>query len=447
MGRFLTLCILVGMAGFLTNGHAGDGHGERFRKLQPGIDTVPPVLYRTDGDCGAWNYTATERRNIPDPPNAIPRETDQIDRGIASVEFMVLPAPVNVRLTLETDQSFPTTPSYKSFSFRVALIDPSKYGSAVLLVRDFAGNVRTDQVTIPPATAVVSPVKRDYGVVRAGTAGRGIVSIENQSSKPISISDLRIRGNGPFTIANMPVLPYTLPQSGTFDVEVDYAPVRGTTAEDHAALVIESECGNVTSELTGKVGLALLDVEDWAVGEIRPDERVCKPDGLRIVNNGNIPVTITGFDIGNPNVTLSIPTVPPLPIEVLPGAEIHVQDLCYGRTTAGKDTVSVRVQSDALGDDLTCVVTGSVATTSVSEDSDVMAPWARYVAASETLEVTCDDSQARIVVVDARGRLLHTTPITPPLMQVDARAFPAGTVIITIDSARGRRTVAVPILR
>lgn len=447
MGRFLTLCILVGMAGFLTNGHAGDGHGEQVRKLQPGIDTLPPQFVRTEQACGVWNYVATEVRNLPDPPNAIPRETDQIDRGIASVGFMDLPAPVNVRLTLVTDQSFPSTPSYKSFTFSVALVDPSKEGRAILMVRDFANNLRIDTVNIRPATPTISSARLDYSIVRAGTRERRFVTVRNASAQPIVITDMRIRGNGPFTIANMPVLPYTLPQSGTFDVETDYAPVRGTTTEDHAALVIESECGNVTSELTGKVGLALLDVEDWAVGEIRPDERVCKPDGLRIVNNGNMPVTITGFDIGNPNVTLSIPTVPPLPIEVLPGAEIYVQDLCYGRTTAGKDTVSVRVQSDALGDDLTCVVTGSVAATSVSEGSDVMAPWVRYVAASETLEVTCDDSQARIVVVDARGRLLHTTPITPPLMQVDARAFPAGMVIITIDSARGRRTVAVPILR
>jgi len=257
---------------------------------------------------------------------------------------------------------------------------------------------------------------------------------------------MRIRGNGPFAIANPPVLPYTIPPSGTFDVQLDYAPVRGTTAEDHAALVVESQCGNTTSEIRGVVGLALLDVEDWAVGDVRADERVCKPGGLRIVNNGNMPVTITGFDIGNPNVTLSTPTVPPLPIEVLPGAEIHVQDLCYGRTTVGKDTASVRVQSDAQGDDLTCVVTGRVVT-SIEEDSDVMAPWVRYVAASETLDVTCDDGRARVVVVDVRGRLLHTMPITPPLTQVDARTFPGGTVIVTIDSARGRRTVAVPILR
>ncbi len=446
MGRFLTLCILVAMAGIVTDGRAGGGHDDRVRKLQPGIDTLPPQFVRTEQACGVWNYVATEVRNLPDPPNAIPRETDQIDRGIASVGFMDLPAPVNVRLVLVTDQSFPSAPSYKSFTFSISLVDPSKEGRAILVVRDFANNLRIDTVNIRPAAPAVSSARVDYGIVRAGTRERRTVAVRNTSAQPMVITDMRVRGNGPFAIANPPALPYTIPPSGTFDVQLDYAPVRGTTAEDHAALVVESQCGNTTSEIRGVVGLALLDVEDWAVGDVRADERVCKPDGLRIVNNGNMPVTITGFDIGNPSVTLSTPTVPPLPIEVLPGAEIHVQDLCYGRTTVGKDTASVRVQSDAQGDDLTCVVTGRVVT-SIDEHSDVIAPWVRYVAASETLDVTCDDGRARIVVVDVRGRLLHTTPITPPLTQVDARTFPGGTVIVTIDSARGRRTVAVPILR
>jgi len=446
MGRFLTLCILVGMTGLLTNGHADDGHDGQVRQLQPGIDTLPPQFVRTEQACGVWNYVATEIRNLPDPPNAIPRETDQIDRGIASIGFMTLPAPVNVRLTLVTDQSFPTIPSYKSFTFSVSLVDPSKEGRAILMIRDFANNLRIDTVNIRPTAPAVSSTRLDYSIVRAGTTERRSLVVRNTSTQPMVITNMRIRGNGPFTIGNLPAMPTTIQPGGTLDVQLDYAPVRGTTTEDHAALVIESQCGSTTSELRGVVGLALLDVEDWVVGDVRLGERVCKPDGLRIVNNGNMPVTITGFDIGNPNVTLSTPTVPPLPIEVLPGAEIHVQELCYGRTTVGRDTASVQVRSDAQGDDLMCVVTGNVVT-SMNEDSDVTAAWVRYMAASETLDVTCDDGQARIVVVDVRGRLLHTASITPPLMQVDARAFPAGTVIVTIDSSRGRRTVAVPILR
>lgn len=446
MGRFLTLCILVGMAGLFTNGRAGDGHDDRIRKLQPGIDTLPPQFVRTEQPCGVWNYVATEVRNLPDPPNAIPRETDQIDRGIASVGFMELPAPVNLRLTLVTDQSFPSTPSYKSFTFSVSLVDPSKEGRAILLIRDFADNLRIDTVNIRPAAPAVSSARLDYSIVRAGTTERRSIVVRNMSMQPMVITDMRIRGNGPFTIANLPAMPHTIQPSGAFDVQLDYAPVRGTTTEDHAALVIESQCGNTTSELRGVVGLALLDVEDWTIEDIRLGERVCKPNGLRIVNNGNMPVTITGFDIGNPNVTISTPTVPPLPIEVLPGAEIHVQDLCYGRTTVGKDTASIHVRSDALGDDLTCVVTGNVVT-SVNGNSDVTAMWVRYVAASETLEVTCDDDKARIVVVDVRGRLLYAAAITPPLTQVDTRTFLPGTVIVAIDSARNRRTAAVPILR
>ncbi|MFN6135332.1 MAG: hypothetical protein ACK475_03545, partial [Bacteroidota bacterium] len=63
------LCLLAAFAALVVGAQAGDGA----MVPKPGIDTLAPVLTATALPCGCREFTATELRNIPDPPSTPPK--------------------------------------------------------------------------------------------------------------------------------------------------------------------------------------------------------------------------------------------------------------------------------------------------------------------------------------------------------------------------------------
>lgn len=122
----------------------------------PTIDTMRPMIARRaiDGDCGSFRCTATELRNIPDPPLTMPNPNDQVETGLASIDTTVATRPQNYRLRLVTDQRFPIGQPYKRFDFDWLVIDKSKNAFVIYSVRDFAGNVTTDTLSYRVASTI-----------------------------------------------------------------------------------------------------------------------------------------------------------------------------------------------------------------------------------------------------------------------------------------------------
>ncbi|MDZ4746527.1 MAG: IgGFc-binding protein [bacterium] len=106
------------------------------------IDTMPPVLV-VDNVCGDYNVVANELRNIPNPPTTPPLRTDQVESGISQIFFDPAQPDSNFRLVLVTDTILRSVPTYKTFRFRVEIIDKTKDAFARVLVLDDGYNTTT----------------------------------------------------------------------------------------------------------------------------------------------------------------------------------------------------------------------------------------------------------------------------------------------------------------
>lgn len=129
------------------------------------LDTMPPLIVQLEDTCGTWTLEATELRNIPDPPLAITKDTNQVETGIAMIDTVSGSSSSNFRLTLMTGPSLPVDPSYKRFQFRWSVVNMLKDARVVYFVRDFDNNITYDTITysapvfvdtMPPVTALVT---------------------------------------------------------------------------------------------------------------------------------------------------------------------------------------------------------------------------------------------------------------------------------------------------
>lgn len=129
------------------------------------LDTMPPLIVQLEDTCGTWTLEATELRNIPDPPLAITKDTNQVETGIAMIDTVSGASSKNFRLTLMTSPSFPVDPSVKRFQFRWSVVDMLKSARVEYFVRDFNGNTTYDTIiyaapvfvdTMPPVTSLVA---------------------------------------------------------------------------------------------------------------------------------------------------------------------------------------------------------------------------------------------------------------------------------------------------
>jgi hypothetical protein len=126
---------------------------------------MPPLLSLFLDTCGSWTIEATELRNIPDPPLAITRDTNQVESGIAMIDTVEGTIANNFKLTLVTSGTFPVDPFYNRFYYKWSVVDMLKSARVEYYVRDFTGNVVYDTLvyaapvfvdTMPPITILKS---------------------------------------------------------------------------------------------------------------------------------------------------------------------------------------------------------------------------------------------------------------------------------------------------
>jgi hypothetical protein len=133
---------------------AGNIRYDSLRYTVPEIlDTMPPVFLKVS-TAVRLNVTATERRNIPDPPRLPAQTGDQVETGLAAIGLVdadSLRASVNYTLTFETDTTLQHIPLYKTFAFTLTVQDTTKPARAYYYATDGAGNTTVDSVSYKPA--------------------------------------------------------------------------------------------------------------------------------------------------------------------------------------------------------------------------------------------------------------------------------------------------------
>ena len=333
---------------------------------QPGVDTLPPTITVTAQGCGSRLLLAEEKRNSPDPPGSLPGENDQIDRGVASIAFMNDPIAVNLRIVLITDTQFPQTPSRKSFIARIELIDPSKPGSGVVIVSDFAGNAETRLVNISATTPATNTQQIEAGTIYVGTTSMQTLTVTNTTGAPMTLSNIRMQTGSRFTITQGAVPPsVTLAPNATHNVIVSYQPTLASESGDVDALLVTTDCAELTIPARGTGGVARILTEDWNAGARQENDRICKPGGITVTNNGNIDLVLTGAVSTSAEFVY---TPAPFPISIAAGASSMIGDVCYEALTLGNTSGFILVTSNANAGDTVAVLTAEAVITGVEDD-------------------------------------------------------------------------------
>lgn len=412
-----------------------------------GVDKLPPQFTRQAQACGVWNYTAIEKRNVPDPPTNPPAMTDQVDRGLKNIALSTTdPRTKNVRLSLVTDSYFPKDNAYKTFLFTVSLVDPTKDGYAVVLMVDWADNLTFDTLAIPATTPSTSASTLDHGLVRIDRTTQKTVTLSNTSATPMQITSIALASNASYRIVNGAVPPaVTIPVGGTHQVTVEFAPNAVADKPVTNDLVITSACATSHVALTGTVGVPRIGVDDWAVGTVEQNMQVCKDDGLRVFNNGNFDVVVSKITYSDPRFSISDPTEPALPFTVKGGEQVMLKKVCFKSASVGTASVNVTLTNDAYEGDSVSMWTANATTTGVDDDTPTSLFGARYDHAADAIvlrNVAVDDN---IMVFDGRGSLLAQS--TGSASRIDARSWASGLYIVARRSNGQVTTSTVVITR
>jgi len=394
-----------------------------------GVDKLAPQFTRVARTCGTWQYTTTERRNIPDPPTNPPAASDQVDRGLKNIALSADPRNKNVRLTLVTDSFFPKDNPYKTFVFEVSLVDPSKDGYAVILMTDWMDNMSFDTLSIPATSPALSSTSVDHGLVRIDRTDRKTITLTNTTGQPLSITSIAIAGGTSYQVASGGTPPaFMLPVGGSHDVVVEFKPTAPATGAVNDQLVITTACASSAIALTGVVGVPRISVEDWNVGTVDQGVEVCKDEGLRVMNSGNYNVVVSKITFSDPSYTITDPTDPVLPITIAGGGQAMVKKICYRSTTPGVHVVDVTLTSDAYEGDSVSRWTAVGSTTDVN-DLEVTTSFAvRYDVASDAFMFRNATAEDDITIFDTRGMVVSQT--NGSVSRIDARSLSNGVYLV-----------------
>ena len=325
------------------------------------VDTLPPVLKFTE-ECGDYTYEATELRNIPDPPLPEPIDTDQVDQGIADIQFVPDLASgtggvkaYNYRIVKITDQIFPRDPSYKRFDFRLEVIDKGQDAYAEFYVQDYYDNFTYDTVAYFADDVSFDPDPLRFGELRLGTKKQLSVTITNNSPGLVTLRESRLQTGNYYTIVAgtlPPMVDLGSGQSHIITIEYDGRRETANVESDFDidTLIVKTTCGEFKIGMDGVASVPCIIVEDFRAGLRGVDEEVMKPGGLRIQNPGSdtlVVSAITGYS--GTNFRLSIPTTPALPFTVLPKSEVFLRDVFFKRSSVGSDSIDVVFSSNADG--------------------------------------------------------------------------------------------------
>lgn len=440
------LCLLAVTAALAIQVMAADG--DRPQVTPPGIDTARPVVTMMALPCGVREYTATELRNVPNPPRPTPQERDQVEKGIQRIRLALDPSAVNVRLTLITGTTFPRDPAYYTFVYRVSLIDASKPGSCQVEVLDWAGNLTTHDVMIGAAAPAITSTDINLGTVRVGTNGQGTVGIVNNNEGPLVLTSISFTTGARFTITAGGNTPITIAPGATHTIAFSYTPTIASENGDNDVLRVETACGFVTANVRGTGGVSRIVVEDWDAGRQDLRTRVCKVGGLRIQNTGNIALQVSATSISDPAFTLTN-TTPATPFTINAGAEVFLTELCVTPTAVQAYAATLTLTTDAVdaADNVAnLTATGYIHTSVDDEIGQLARVW--FDGTNENIVFTAVVPNTVVAIHDMHGRVLSSYNVGDSnTFRVGTSNWPTGVVMITYTGEQGARTRTLAISR
>ncbi len=428
--------------------------GDRPQVIEPGIDTMPPVLTMQSLPCGVRDFTATEKRNIPDPPRATPNERDQVERGIQSIRLALDPQAQNVRLQNLNPTLFPKEQKVAEATFQIALIDPSKPGSCVVEVRDWNNNLTTRQVTISAATPTISAAAVNFGTIKVGApAGTQNVTVTNNTDGPMTLTGITLATGTRFSIAAGGNTPVNLQIGGSHTIVLNYNPAIGSENGDSDVLTVTTACGNVTSALSGTGGVSRIqstDVLTYSTTALGAQDCDANEGKLTVSNTGNFPLVVTSLTVGGADAakfTVNI-TSPVLPVTIPAGGQQEFETICFSSDAGGSFTATITVNSDAVdASDNTVTVNGSTNTTSV-EDEIGKAARVWFDAANDQIVFNTVAANTPVLIFDMSGRVLATATATEAgNFRISTASWTSGVVMISYSDNNGPRTRTLSVVR
>lgn len=401
-------------------------------------DTMPPVITRTEMGCGTFEFEATELRNIPDPPNAVRSDTDQVETGIAEIDTVPGALSTNYRLTLITDMVFPRTPAYKRFTYNWSVIDRSLPARCVYYVKDWFGNITVDScVWTPPPSIVVNPDSIDYRDTRLGTTVDKQVVITNSSAGNVTLTRVSLqRGQYYSIVAGSISDSLVVPSKGTHTVSVRYTASRESgdpvTDLDVDSLVVEMQCIKRKISLKGTAIIPRIDVADYDAGYNAPGNVACKTNGLRITNRGSDTLVVTKIDgFEGSKFSISQASLTALPYVIPPKSFYVMNGVCYQRSDMGTDSIRVEFTSNADGPKPYSIWKG---TTLISSVDDELERDVQVVSTDNAVQISWTLEDVRSVnVLNLRGQIVQSSLVQPDQRQLIMSSSMAARQVIIVS--------------
>ena len=435
------LCLLAAFAALVVGAQAGDGTQQA---PQPGIDTLAPVVTATALPCGCREFTATELRNIPDPPSTPPKERDQVESGIQRIRLALDPKAINVALSDLTPASFPQDNPVKSATFKVCLTDKSKPGEFVIEVLDWKGNVAKQLVKIAAATPAISVTSFDFGLVKVGQTANGEVTVTNNGDGPMILEEITLQNGSRVSLTAGGSTPSEVPANGgTHKITFTYTPTLASENGDEDVLTVKTPCGDVTVTIKGKGGVSRIATDDWDAGSTFDK---CLEPGLVVRNTGNVDMTVTALSIsGAPEFTVSNPLDPTLPRTIPAGGSETFKKVCFKTDKPGNYEATIEIVSDATdGADNKVKLT---ATNTVSVEDEIgKTALAWFDANSSMVVVETVRPESVVTIHDLQGRMLASAVANGQTMRFNASAW-SGVVVVNFTSTEGVVTRSLSLTR
>lgn len=154
------------------------------------VDTMPPVIRRTDSTATSWTFQATDLRNIPPQPPPCPTIAPQVETGLRTAELLSSAPNRNIAIlrldSLSRDTVRPTTTA----RFRLSVIDAKKDAFGVVAVSDHRGNESRDSVSYTAPTSISDGHAPGLPRVWYGDGSLHIDNGSDRSSVCMSIHDV-----------------------------------------------------------------------------------------------------------------------------------------------------------------------------------------------------------------------------------------------------------------
>jgi len=212
----------------------------------------------------------------------------------------------------------------------------------------------------------VAPVSVDYGEIPLGSTESRTVTLSNDGTEAVSITNLLVAGSTPeaFTITESSGLPGSLGSTETTEIAVDFEPV--ANGEQTATLRLESADGSVTTVALGGTGNGPeLALPDGAIGFGEVGTGNETTESVRIANYGSELLTVDGVSVTGANSSAF--TVSDRPTSV-PAGGVESLNVTFSPETDGNYTAVLAVDSNDPAGTTTAALNGSAVAPTIEAD-------------------------------------------------------------------------------